>query len=129
MVVLAVAFPVGCGSESSPPSSGEGDSSPSKDTRPSVEPDSAPGELSATDVPKGDWPLTVPRGTVRCEGSGDVGQVTFLAGGKEYAVNGLAQSQRPELPKIDVIWKDDPDIPGAKIDISPILNAGLKQCG
>lgn len=72
-----------------------------------------------------EWPLTVDSGTVRCE---DGGLVLFEADGTTYAVNGTAMSQRPELPEVDEIWADNPDIPGAKIDIGPVLDSGLELC-
>jgi len=62
---------------------------------------------------------------VRCENGA---QVLFEAEGTTYAVNGTAMSQRPELPEIDEIWSDSPDVPGLKIDIAPVLDAGLALC-
>lgn len=74
------------------------------------------------------WPLTVKSGTVHC--SGDA--VTFAtdgANGRIYAVNGTALGRYPNMPKIRAIWRKDPSIPGARIDISPIIDRGLKLCG
>jgi hypothetical protein len=68
------------------------------------------------------WPLTVKQGFVRCED----GSVIFNAGGTEYGVNGTAKDEGFE--EIEAIWKKDPDIPGARLDISPVLDAGLEQC-
>jgi hypothetical protein len=45
-----------------------------------------------------------------------------------YAVNGIAR-QSGECAEIDPIWVDDPDIPGAKMDIGPIIDRGLELCG
>jgi hypothetical protein len=72
-----------------------------------------------------DWPLTVDSGTVRCEHGT---QVVFESGGKTYAVNGAATSQRPDLPDVAEIWADNPAGQPPKLDISPIVDAGLELC-
>jgi hypothetical protein len=71
-----------------------------------------------------EWPLTVDEGIVRCEGAGEV---YFTADGTTYSVNGLAMGNS-DLPDIDVIWADDPEISGLKINISPIIDRGLELC-
>ena len=47
---------------------------------------------------------------------------------RRYAVNGTAMAHYPELPRIDRIWAPDPKIPGAKINISPVIDRGLELC-
>ena len=63
--------------------------------------------------------------------SGDA--VTFTAGGRTYAVNGTALGRFPSMPKIDRIWKKNPkakvNLLGPRVDISPIIDRGLKLCG
>lgn len=73
-----------------------------------------------------DWPLTVESGIVACEGNNGYGAVSFTADGTTYGVNGVALQQG--LPRIDPIWADDPSIPGGKLNIGPIINAGLALC-
>jgi hypothetical protein len=103
-------------------SSGDGDSSNAP-----AKPEPGTVHLSKSDVPKGEWPLTVPEGTVRCDGSGGIGAVTFQTpSGDVYGVNGTALSQG--LPRIDRIWRKNPDIPGTRINISPVLDKGLFLC-
>jgi hypothetical protein len=76
----------------------------------------------------GDWPLTVDEGTLNCEGAAEVGAVTFTApNGVTYAVNGLAIGQ-DRWPEIDAIWADNPDIPGTKKNIGPLIDRGLELC-
>ena len=88
-------------------------------------PQSAPVAISTADVLKGQWPLTVSKGVVRCEG----GSVIFRAAdGTDYAVNRTAKTQHPDLPEIKKIWKKDPIIPGARTNIAPVLNRGLELC-
>lgn len=73
------------------------------------------------------WPLTVDRGVLSCNGSNGVGQVIFTAGGKTYAVNGLARGMK-KYPPVDEIWADNPSGPGPKKDIGPLIDRGLKLC-
>ncbi len=70
------------------------------------------------------WPLTVDSGELACEGNA----VTFKApDGTRYAVNGTAQGSTG-LPEIDPIWADNPDTTGLKINIGPLIDAGLEVC-
>ena len=71
-----------------------------------------------------DWPLTVDEGVVSCEGAGEV---YFTAGGTTYAVNGLAL-RNDDVPEVDAIWADDPDVKGLKVNIGPIIDRGLQLC-
>jgi hypothetical protein len=82
---------------------------------------------------KDQWPLTVDSGTLKCEPaptSLKVQFVTFTSGGKTYALNGIARGQAKQRgwKEIDPIWKDNPEIPGAKINIGPLITLGLTLC-
>lgn len=79
-----------------------------------------------------EWPLTVPYAVVRCKnitaGGMDLNVVTLKApDGTRYAVNGTAQDHT-SYPEINPIWAPNPDVDGLRIDISPVLDAGLKLC-
>ncbi|WP_263091754.1 YebY family protein [Curtobacterium sp. RIT-PI-V] len=79
-----------------------------------------------------EWPLTVPYVVVRCKnitvGGMDLNVVTLKApDGTRYAVNGTAQAHTA-YPEIDPIWAPNPDVDGLKIDIAPVIDAGLKLC-
>jgi hypothetical protein len=87
-------------------------------------PTRVPGALARADIPKGEWPLTVSHGVVRCEGT----SVIFRANGRDYAVNGTAQMLHKEMAKIHRIWRRDPDVPGLRINIGPVLDKGLELC-
>jgi hypothetical protein len=87
------------------------------------------GTLLESDFPAGEWPLTVNKGVVHCDGSGGVGAVIFRApDGTDYAVNGAAKTARPDLPKIEAIWQKDPAVPGTRINIGPVIDKGLELC-
>jgi len=91
--------------------------------------------VKVTETEYGDkWPFTVPEGIIYYEPvpypnpKVKLAILTFKVGDKIYALNGLASSrikQRGYL-KIDEIWKPDPEIPGTKISVSPIIDRGLK---
>lgn len=119
-IAVALAFGVaGCGGESSNPAE-----SPTPEQ---AAPD--PGALAESDFPKGEWPLTVSEGVVRCEGSDGSGSVIFRApDGTDYAVNGTAKTVKQDLPEIEDIWKKDPDVPGTRINIGPVIDRGLELC-
>ncbi|MGW6932820.1 DUF2511 domain-containing protein [Lentzea sp. NPDC054927] len=81
-----------------------------------------PGEIRREDFGE-KWPLTVDAGVVRCQN----GAVTFTSNGSNYDVNGTAMTKN-RGKKIDEIWADDPKNAGLKINISPIIELGLKLC-
>lgn len=82
---------------------------------------------------KDGWPLTVTSGTLKCElvpGSPKMHLVTFSSGGKVYALNGIARGHAKKRGWLEVrpIWKDNPEIPGTKISIGPLIDHGLALC-
>lgn len=78
------------------------------------------------------WPLTVREGKIACipgpvvPGIRRVDAVVLHSRGKTYALNGAAKS-RGYLP-IEPIWKNDPAIPGLRINIGPLIDLALKEC-
>ena len=79
---------------------------------------------------KGKWPFSVNEGVLECREfnlSSDrkLPMVLFHANGKIYGVNGTASTR---FESIDEIWLDNPDIPGTKINVGPIIQEGLKLC-
>lgn len=101
------------------------------------------GEISHKDY--GDkWPFSVEKGDIACRKNA----VFFVVDGTAYAINGVASSQG--YTDITPIWRENPEfleqqkqiakkekkslaevqeIMGIlRVDISPILNEGLKLC-
>lgn len=79
----------------------------------------------------GGWPLTVKSGLLQCEeevtSSFVFQRVWFTApDGAVYGINGTAQEAG--YPGIDPIWKDDPAGYGLKVNISPLIDRGLRLC-
>ena len=90
-----------------------------------------PGLLVSSDVGE-DWPLTVPYVIVRCTERALGGRLLQLVtlttpDGAEYAVNGTARDHT-DRPDIQPIWAPNPDVEGLRIDISPVIDAGLARC-
>ncbi|WP_257387845.1 YebY family protein [Tahibacter caeni] len=74
------------------------------------------------------WPLTVDSGTLRCRPfRGNLQILTIEVDGKVWAVNGTAIGQG--FPEINPIWKGNPEIPGAKINIGPLIDLAKSLCG
>lgn len=114
-------------------------SSPVPDTVASVprllgsnSPSSLPTKLARAVVRQDDfgaaWPFTVPDGVLTCVGHGKRHAIIFEAGGIRYGVNGTAQgagtAAKLNLQNVRQIWRDDPEIPGAKVNMGPILERG-----
>lgn len=78
------------------------------------------------------WPLTVPAATVHCRNptGPEAGDVTVTINGVEYALNGLAaQENRWPAFADSGLWRHDPStVRGVKVDITPLVDAGLKLC-
>ena len=91
----------------------------------------APVERNVSSVELGAaWPLTVPGGTLRCEGPGAVSFMTDE--GIVYAVNGTATawSRKNNLAwnDVDSIRADDTAAADRKMKLGPLIAAGLRLC-
>ncbi|MGH3042597.1 MAG: DUF2511 domain-containing protein [Gaiellaceae bacterium] len=73
-----------------------------------------------------DWPFTVEEAELRGAGSHGFGSVTIKVNGTEYALNGIAKGQH-RFEDVELIWADDLET-GAKKNIGPIIDRGLKLC-
>jgi hypothetical protein len=74
-----------------------------------------------------DWPLTISVGEVQC----DRDAVIFIGeDSATYAVNGtaLGRADKEGWRDIEEIWADDPENPGLKIYLGPVIDAGLELC-
>ncbi len=73
------------------------------------------------------WPFTVEQGYVMCV-SGSA--VVFRANDATYAINGQASGMaaRNGFRPAEDIWRENPSIPGTRINIKPVIDAGLALC-
>ncbi|BET65587.1 hypothetical protein ASA1KI_05050 [Opitutales bacterium ASA1] len=64
-------------------------------------------------------------------GRNDLQILTFTANGRVYALNGIASSHAKKrgFSAIEEIWKANPNVPGLRINISPIIDRGLALAG
>jgi Protein of unknown function (DUF2511)/PASTA domain len=90
-----------------------------------------PGLLVSTDFGE-KWPLTVPYAVLHCKNITAGGmklQVVTLdtPNSNTYAVNGTAKSHT-NYPSAEAVWAADPKVAGLRIDISPVIDAGLSLC-
>lgn len=85
------------------------------------------GQVSADSVTY-DWPLTVEQGTLRCEANSAV--IFQSPEGTKYALNGTATARADQrgYADVDEIWRDNPDVPGLKVDIGGLISDGLELC-
>lgn len=75
----------------------------------------------------GPWPFTVDTATLFCTKAAGGERVTVVADREMYALNGTAESAKL-WPPFDPIWLDNPNIPGLKVDIGPMINRGIALC-
>lgn len=75
----------------------------------------------------GPWPFTSDRATLNCTKGAEGERVTVIANQEMYALNGTAKSANL-WPDFDVIWRDDSNTPGMKVNIGPMLDRGLALC-
>lgn len=92
-------------------------------TSSAVAPQGEPKPVHVTQAEYGEkWPFTVPEGDIECV---DRVAMVFVAGGKRYALNGMAKSR---ADSIRPIWRDlEPGSP-MKVNLGPILERGLDAC-
>lgn len=75
---------------------------------------------------QGQWPFSIDAGVLSC----DRGAVTLKVGDVVYAINGTAKTLGIKLGWRDTrhIWKNNPAVPGTKMDMGPVINKGLLLC-
>jgi hypothetical protein len=73
-----------------------------------------------------DWPLTVESGVLKCIEDNGVPLATIEVNGVEYQLNGAAKSRGYE--DIDIIWSNNPSIPGTRLSLSPLISKALELC-
>jgi hypothetical protein len=129
MSAMTATMVVGCGSggetatetlETAAESSAAPSSAPSGSNIP-------PGLVERATWTDGPWPFTVDYATLMCQSGIYGNRVTVTADREMYAFNGTAKSA-DLWPDFDVIWADDPAIPGLKVNIDPMLQRGLALC-
>lgn len=81
-----------------------------------------------------DWPLTVDGGTLRCKfPDSERPQLHALlieVGGDSYALNGVARTHaaRNGWRDVKAVWRENPQIPGTKVAITPLIERASVLC-
>ena len=120
-VGLGLCFPlVGC-------------ASPNVEDRTANEPSTEPtNTVTAGTWTDGPWPFTIERGELTCIGpADDPGVFIVTESGETFALNPAAirmADQAGAMADLDPIWRDDPDLVGAKVNVSPVILYALQLC-
>jgi hypothetical protein len=80
-------------------------------------------DVDASCLPDAEWPLTVDSGVLTC----DPPDVWIEVAGRSYAINGAA-SNRDGVEELEQIWKVNPEIPGARINVGPLHDLVREKC-
>ena len=76
----------------------------------------------------GPWPFTEDAGTITCSQAA----IFFVTeDGRRWPLNGTARSNADQFsaePLLDPIWRQNPDLPGTRVSVSPMINRGRETC-
>ncbi len=88
--------------------------------------------VSAATWTDGPWPFTIEGGELICIASADEPGVFVVTDkGETFALNPAAirmADQAGAMADLDPIWRDDPDLVGAKVNVSPVILYALQLC-
>ena len=77
-------------------------------------------------------PFTIESGELACIGPvEDPGVFIALADGEVFALNPAGIRMADEVgatADLDPIWREHPDLPGVKVNVSPVILYALKLC-
>lgn len=84
--------------------------------------------ISATDFADA-WPFTFEEAYVACH-AGNAVTVMDAESGRMYPLNGAASGKARALGLDDLqsVLLDNPEIPGTKVSVSPVIEKGLTLC-
>ena len=88
---------------------------------------SSPGDTVSADTwTDGPWPLTVPTAMLLCEPG--PAAIVETPDGQRFQLNGVASQPRYNTQPLEEIWLTNPEIPGARINIGPMLDRAVMLC-
>lgn len=75
------------------------------------------------------WPFTFEEAYVACH-AGQAVTVMDANSGRMYPLNGTARHKASQLglEPLEPVWRDNPDLPGTKVDVGPVIEKGLSLC-
>lgn len=91
-----------------------------------------PAVVAADTWADGTWPLTVDGGVLTCV-SRPQGEAVFIAldDGTMWPLNGVARTIHAQFgaePATEPIWRENPELPGTRINIGPLISRALGLC-
>lgn len=88
--------------------------------------------VSAATWTDGQWPFTIERGELTCIGRADDPGVFIVTDeGDMFALNPTAIHMAHEvgaMSDLDPIWREHPELPGVKVNVSPVIVYALTLC-
>lgn len=89
----------------------------------------APPKLISAEEFGADWPFTTEEMHLQCL-PGNAVVVTNPESGRMYAVNGAANAKARQLglEPLERVWADNAAIPGSKVSVGSVIEAGTKLC-
>lgn len=73
-----------------------------------------------------DWPLTVESAEVYC--TDESSALVRVEGQGVSPLNGMASTHHPDLPPLEEIWLESPEIDGSRVNIGPLTDIALDGC-
>ena len=127
ILALLIVFNAGSGDDEAPPArqevEGRSATSKAQEGAPAKGTPASSGLVTSEELGER-WPFTVGSGHVEClEG----GTPVFRTGGTTYALTGYGATNLG-FPEIDPIWRDNPNIEGVKISLTPITDRARDRC-
>ena len=90
------------------------------------------GTFSAATWTDGPWPFTIESGELKCIGSADDPGIFIVTNeGEMFALNPAAIVMADGVgahADLDPIWRNDPNVPNAKVNVSPMILYALALC-
>ena len=88
---------------------------------------SSPGDTVSADTwTDGPWPLTVPTAMLPC--APGPAAIVETPDGQRFQLNGVASQPRYNAQQLEEIWLTNPEIPGTRINIGPMLDRAVMLC-
>ena len=127
LVVVGIALAIGCGG-------GEPQPVIEREPAPAAEPVPHPAAVSSDRWTDGAWPLSIDRGLLICTpirpGNWPALYISDVDG-RMWPLNGIASSHADRFgaePSIDLVWLDNPEIPGTKVFLTELIDRANALC-
>ena len=125
---MLISPPNGNGTASDSPAETPSDTAPSRSSLPISE----GANVTQSTWTNGPWPFTEDAGRVVCTRMSGAPAIFFVTNDRRrWPLNGVAKSNADQFsaePTVDPIWLENPDLPGTRISITPMISLGRDTC-